>query len=165
MLTRAMTRPQSTARIETPVTAPDTTAPASQRIDRWLCNARFFKTRGLAVDAIENGRIAVNGERAKPARLVRPGDVVRVERPPYVQEVVVLGAAEKRVGAPLAQALYRESDESIATRTALRERERMSRVVEAPRDGKLDKHDRRARERLKREAHASHDAAADFDQE
>lgn len=123
---------------------------AGQRIDRWLCNVRFFKTRGLAVEAIDNGRVEINGVRAKAAKLVKPGDTVRVQRPPYVHEVEVLGVVAQRVGAAIAQGLYRESEESIATRTRLREQQVLSAVREDPREGKLGKHDRRERERLKR---------------
>lgn len=123
---------------------------AGQRIDRWLCNVRFFKTRGLAVEAIENGRVEINGVRAKAAKLVKPGDQVRVQRPPYVHEVEVLGTVAQRVGAAIAQNLYRESEASIAARARLREQQVLSAVREAPREGKLDKHDRRERERLKR---------------
>lgn len=121
-----------------------------QRIDRWLCNVRFFKTRGLAVEAIDNGRVEINGVRAKSAKLVKAGDQVRVQRPPYVHEVEVLGVVPQRVGAAVAQGLYRESEASIATRTSLREQQVLSAVREEPREGKLGKHERRERERLKR---------------
>ena len=121
-----------------------------QRIDRWLCNVRFFKTRGLAVEAIDNGRIEINGVRAKTAKLVKAGDRVRVLRAPYVHDVEVLGVTAQRVGAAIAQGLYRETDASRAAREVLRERQRLSPVREEPREGKLGKHQRRARERLKR---------------
>ncbi len=126
------------------------TGDTGQRIDRWLCNVRFFKTRGLAVEAIDNGRVEINGVRAKAAKLVKPGDWVRVQRPPYVHDVEVLGVVAQRVGAAIAQGLYRESEASLATRTRLREQQVLSAVREDPRTGKLDKHDRRDRERLKR---------------
>lgn len=125
-------------------------ADSGQRIDRWLCNVRFFKTRGLAVEAIDNGRVEINGVRAKPAKLVKPGDQVRVQRPPYVHEVEVLGMVAQRVGAAIAVGLYRESEQSVANRAQLREQQILGAVREAPREGKLDKHDRRQRERLKR---------------
>lgn len=121
-----------------------------QRIDRWLCNVRLFKTRGLAVDAIANGRVEINGARAKSAKLVKPGDRVRLQRAPYVHDVEVLGVVAQRVGAALAQHLYRETEASLQARTALREQQVLSAVHEDPRDGKLGKHERRARERLKR---------------
>ena len=122
----------------------------AQRVDRWLCNCRFFKTRGLAVDAIDNGRIDINGIRAKAAKLVKAGDLLRIQRPPYVLEVEVLGLTERRVGASVAQHLYRETSESLAARTLQKAQTALSRVVDAPRHGKLNKHDRRERERMKR---------------
>ena len=123
---------------------------AVQRIDRWLCNVRIFKTRGLAVEAIDNGRIEINGVRAKAAKLVKAGDRVRVQRAPYVHDVEVLGISVQRVGAAIAQGLYRETDASSAAREVLRERQLLSAVREEPRAGKLGKHQRRERERLKR---------------
>ncbi len=123
---------------------------AVQRIDRWLCNVRFFKTRGLAVEAIDNGRVEINGVRAKAAKLVKAGDRVRVQRAPYVHDIEVLGISGQRVGAAIAQGLYRETDASRAAREVLRERQLLSAVREEPRAGKLGKHQRRERERLKR---------------
>lgn len=127
-------------------------ATAAVRLDRWLHAARWFKTRALAADAAANGRVEVNGERAKPAKLIRPGDVLRVRLPPYVHEVTVLEVAARRLSAPLARTLYAERAASAAARAALREALALEAVVERPRQGKLDKHDRRARERLKRSA-------------
>ncbi len=124
--------------------------PVGQRIDRWLCNVRFFKTRGLAVEAIDNGRVEINGVRAKAAKPVKPGDYVRVQRPPYTHDIEVLGMAAQRIGAAAAQMLYRETEASRVAREALRERQVLSAVREDPREGKLGKHQRRERERLKR---------------
>ena len=89
------------------------------RLDKWLWVARFFKTRRLAVEAIEGGRISVNGERAKPAKEVRVGDAVAIRRPPYEHHVVVRGLALQRGSAAIAQALYEETEESRARRTVL----------------------------------------------
>ena len=130
--------------------APDATGAVGQRIDRWLCNVRFFKTRGLAVEAIDNGRIEINGVRAKSAKLVKLGDAVRIQRAPYTHDVEVLGIAAQRIGAAIAQTLYRETDASRIARELLRERQVLSAVREDPREGKLGKHQRRERERLKR---------------
>lgn len=63
----------------------------SLRIDKWLWAARFFKTRGLAAEAIEAGRVSVNGERAKPSKTVRAGDSLAIRRPPFEHLVTVLG--------------------------------------------------------------------------
>jgi ribosome-associated heat shock protein Hsp15 len=89
------------------------------RLDKWLWAARFFKTRRLAVEAIEGGRISVNGDRAKPAKEVRVGDNVAIRRPPYEHHVVVRGLAMQRGSAAVAQALYEETEESRARRTVL----------------------------------------------
>jgi len=123
---------------------------ATERIDRWLHAARWFKSRNLAVDAIANGRIAVNGVRIKPSRLIRVGDIVQVRRPPYTYEVSVRGLSERRLAAPLAQALYAETAASVAARSQLAEVLALSVVVERQHGGKLDKKDRRERERFKR---------------
>jgi ribosome-associated heat shock protein Hsp15 len=94
-------------------------APLAVRLDKFLWAARFFKTRALAVEAIEGGRIAVNGERAKPAKAVRVGDTLVIRRPPFEQAVAVKALSEKRGGAPEAQKLYEETAESRAKREAL----------------------------------------------
>ena len=89
------------------------------RADKWLWCARFFKTRSLAVEAIETGRVSVNGERAKPAKDLKPGDEVVVRRPPYEHVIVVRGMSERRGPAAEAQQLYEEKPESRAKREAL----------------------------------------------
>ena len=89
------------------------------RIDKWLWAARFFKTRTLAVEAIAAGHVAVNGERAKPAKEVRPGDQVVVRRPPFEHAVAVKTLSERRGPAAEAALLYEETAESRARRTAL----------------------------------------------
>ena len=93
---------------------------AGQRLDRWLCNSRFFKTRGQAVAAIECGQIELNGARAKAARHVRAGDMLRIRRPPEVFEIEVRETSERRLSAKLAQGLYSETAASIAAREAQR---------------------------------------------
>ena len=120
------------------------------RLDRWLHAARWFKTRSLAVEAIVNGRVEINGIGAKPAKQVRAGDVICIRRPPYSYALEVLDVSQRRLSAPLAQALYRETTASVAGREALAERLVLERVLEDPRSGKLHKKDRRERERLKR---------------
>ena len=89
------------------------------RIDLWLVAARFFKTRGLATEAIDAGRVSVNHERAKASKLVKPGDVLEIRRPPFEHVVKVLGVATRRGPAPEAQGLYEETAESRARRDAL----------------------------------------------
>lgn len=121
-----------------------------QRIDKWLWCARFFKTRTLAADAIKAGRITVNGQTAKPSRMVRAGDELVVNRPPFAAEILIKGVARQRGSATVAALLFEETPQSVAARQALAERLRLSAVVEDPRQGKLSGRDRREREALKR---------------
>ena len=94
-------------------------APAAQRIDKWLWAARFYKTRSLAADAVEGGKVHVNSERAKPARQVKACDTVFLRKPPYEFTVQVLGLSERRGPAPQAQQLYEETPDSSAARRRL----------------------------------------------
>ena len=74
---------------------------AEARIDKWMWAVRIFKTRTIASEACKKGRISINGAQAKPARMVKPGDVVSVRKPPITYSFKVLQAIEKRVGAKL----------------------------------------------------------------
>src|SRR4051812_17988679 len=89
------------------------------RLDKWLWVARFFKTRRLAVEAIEGGRVSVNDERAKPAKELRIGDLLAIRRPPFEHRVVVKGLSPQRGSAAAAATLYEETDESRARRATL----------------------------------------------
>ena len=89
------------------------------RIDKWLWAARFFKTRTVAAQAIDAGHVSVNGERAKAAKAVKPGDTVVVRRPPFEHTVVVKALSERRGPASEAALLYEETAESRARRTVL----------------------------------------------
>jgi ribosome-associated heat shock protein Hsp15 len=89
------------------------------RLDKWLWAARFFKTRALAVEAITGGRVSVNGERVKPARELKVGDALSIRRPPFELHVAVRGLSDKRGPAPIAAALYEETEESRARRASL----------------------------------------------
>lgn len=95
------------------------------RIDKWLWAARFYKTRSLAVDEIERHRVQLNGENAKPAREVRPGDTVTLRQGPVTRTVRVLGLSLQRGPAPVAQQLYEETPESLAAQAAAREQRRL----------------------------------------
>ena len=86
------------------------------RIDKWLWAARFFKTRGLAAGAVLGGRVHVNGERVKPSKLVRVGDMVEVTRGTERWTVAVTQLAERRGPASVAQQLYSETADSFAQR-------------------------------------------------
>jgi ribosome-associated heat shock protein Hsp15 len=86
------------------------------RLDKWLWAARFFKTRGLAADAIDGGKVHVNNDRVKRAKQVRIGDEVRIRTGPYEHAVVVTGIADRRGSATVAATLYRETEESKTAR-------------------------------------------------
>lgn len=94
-------------------------SPARVRLDKWLWAARFYKTRALAVDAIDAGRIEVNGERSKRARLVQAGDKIRIRIGPYEHIVAVKGVSERRGPAPVAAKLYEEDAESRKQREVM----------------------------------------------
>lgn len=89
------------------------------RLDKYLWAARFFKTRSLAAEAIDAGRVSVNGERAKPSKAVKPGDELAIRRPPWEHLVTIRALSEMRGPASVAQALYEETPESRARRQAL----------------------------------------------
>ncbi len=86
------------------------------RIDTWLWAARFFKTRGLANEAVAGGRAHVNGARVKPSRDVRPGDTIELSIGETRWTVVITDVADKRGPASLAATLYAETPDSIAGR-------------------------------------------------
>ncbi len=100
------------------MSAPEASAPGV-RLDVWLWAARFFKTRALAKQAIEGGKVEVQGQGAKASRLVRIGERVRVRRGEDVFEVEVLGTRAQRGPAAVAQALYAESEASRELRLRL----------------------------------------------
>jgi ribosome-associated heat shock protein Hsp15 len=89
------------------------------RLDKWLWAARFFKTRTLAVEAIEGGRVSVNGDRAKPAKELRIGDTLAIRRPPFEHVVRVRDLSDKRGPASVAATLFEETEESRARRTVI----------------------------------------------
>lgn len=86
------------------------------RIDVWLFNVRFYKSRSLAADAVQGGLVHLNGTRVKPARAIKPGDVVSFRRGSVDFECEVLSLPPRRGPAPEAQACYRESETSAARR-------------------------------------------------
>ena len=89
------------------------------RIDKWLWAARFFKTRSLAADAVDGGKVHLNGARVKPAKVVQAGDEVRVRLGPYEHVVEVRAVSERRGPASVAQTLFEETAESRETRERL----------------------------------------------
>ena len=96
------------------------------RIDKWLWAARFYKTRTLASEEIDKGRVHLNGVAVKPAREVKAGDLLQVRHGVTIRSVVVLGVSDKRGSAPVAALLFAETPESIALRTATAESRRLA---------------------------------------
>lgn len=124
---------------------------AAVRLDKWLWAARFFKTRGLAAEAIKGGKVEINGTRAKPARSVRIGDRLQVRRGPELFEVDVAALSQQRGPAAQAVLLYQETVQSRERReeeAALRKAEALSRP-KFP--GRPTKRDRREIVRFKKE--------------
>ena len=113
------------------------------RLDLWLWAARFYKTRSLAKQAIETGKVEVGGQRAKPSRVVRIGDAARIERGEEMFEVEVRGLSDTRGPASVAQKLYVESDASRARREATRASRAAERAGYQAPDTKPDKRARR----------------------
>lgn len=115
----------------------------SLRLDVWLWAARFFRTRSLAKQAIETGKVDVAGQRAKPSRTVRVGDTLRIARGEDLFEVEVRGLSDARGPASVAQALYLETDASRAEREAARAQRAAERAGYRPPEGRPDKRARR----------------------
>ena len=113
------------------------------RIDKWLWAARFFKTRTQAADAVEAGRVRVAGERVKPARSVRLGELLQVDNGATAWEVAVQGLSDKRGSATQAQALYAETEASLARRALAADDRRYFREPGTTLKGRPTKRDRR----------------------
>ncbi len=113
------------------------------RIDKWLWAARFFKTRSLATQAVEGGRVRVNGERAKPAKEIRTGDRLLIHIAELEWQVTVAGLSLQRGSAPVARQLYEEAPESVAARADAVAVRKFIRDPAADLHGRPTKRDRR----------------------
>ena len=113
------------------------------RIDRWLWVARFFKTRGLAADAVKGGRVHVDGQPVKPSREIGAGDPLEITIGHVHRHVIVRGIAPRRGPASEAALLYEESAESIAERERLAAERRLSAPPRFDSGGRPTKRDRR----------------------
>lgn len=125
-------------------------AAESVRLDRWLWAARFFKTRRLAVEAIKNGKVSVDGIRAKPARAVKVGQRLNIRKGPVAFDVDIEGLSEQRGPASVAQTLYRETAESIAQREQQRAEMRTAAAALPRPEYRPERRDRRALAAFKR---------------
>lgn len=115
------------------------------RIDKWLWAARFYKTRSLAVEEIDKGRVRVNDLEAKPSREVKAGDTVALRQGTLTRTLVVRGISSQRGPAPVAQQLYEETEESLALKArAAEQRHLTSDPASSLEHGRPTKRDRRS---------------------
>ena len=114
------------------------------RIDKWLWAARFFKTRSLATDAVDTGKVKLDGDRIKPARAVKLDDKLTIDNGHESWEVLVAGLSDVRGPAPVARLLYQETEESISRRENDQEARKLSREPGTTIKGRPTKRDRRA---------------------
>jgi len=125
--------------------------PGKVRLDKWLWAARFFKTRALAAEAIDGGKVDVNGDRAKRAKQIQAGDEVRLRQGPVEWVLSVRDVAERRGSAEIARTLYEETAEGRRKREIVTEQLRSMPTAFSYGDGRPGKRDRRALRRLKGE--------------
>ena len=121
------------------------------RLDKWLWAARFFKTRALAREMVQGGKVQYNGQRSKPSKQVEVNATVSIPAGFDVKHVVVRELSDKRLSAPLAQALYEETPESIEQRNKNKEARKLA-VFHSPKpDSRPDKKQRRSIIRFKQQ--------------
>jgi ribosome-associated heat shock protein Hsp15 len=126
------------------------TPPGKVRLDKWLWAARFFKTRALAAEAIDGGKVSVNDDRPKRAKLIQAGDEVSVRIGPYEHVLIVRDVSARRASAAIAQALYEETPASVETRAKVALQYKNAAMTFAFQDGKPSKKERRAIDRVRR---------------
>ena len=113
------------------------------RLDKWLWAARFFKTRAIARDMVQSGKVQYNGQRTKPGKHVELGAMIKVPAGWDNREIKVLGLSDKRLSAPLAQALFEETAESVTKREENQAARKMSAFHSPKPDHRPDKKQRR----------------------
>ena len=121
------------------------------RLDKWLWAARFFKTRAIAATAVETGKVEVNGERAKRAKQLQVGDLLRIRLGPYNHLVTVRALSESRGPASVAARLYEETEESRKAREAMQAQVKAAQSFSSYERGRPTKKDRRDIEKLRRD--------------
>jgi ribosome-associated heat shock protein Hsp15 len=124
--------------------------PGKVRVDKWLWAARFYKTRALSAEAIDAGKIELNGERAKRSKLVTAGDKMRIRIGPYEHIIDVTGVASTRGSATIAATLYKETDDSKKAREAMAVHVRAMNSNNGYESGRPTKKDRRDIEKVRR---------------
>ena len=123
---------------------------APVRLDKWLWAARFFKNRSLATDAVNGGRVHLNGQAVKPSKDVKPGDELEITIGEDRRTIVVHGTAERRGSATVARTLYEETPESVVERERRAEQRRLARPLGTDLGARPTKRDRRRFERTRR---------------
>ena len=113
------------------------------RLDKWLWAARFFKTRAIARDMVQSGKVQYNGQRTKPGKHVELGAMIKVPAGWDNREIKVLGLSDKRLSAPLAQALFEETAESVTKREENQAARKLSAFHSPKPDHRPDKKQRR----------------------
>ena len=113
------------------------------RLDKWLWAARFFKTRALARDAIQSGKVQYNGQRSKPGKVVEMGATIKIPAGYDIKEVTIVQISEQRKGAPLAQLMYEESQQSIEQREKNAQARKLSSFHSPRPESRPDKKQRR----------------------
>ena len=119
----------------------------SSRIDKWLWTSRFFKTRSLASDAVNGGKVHLNGQRVKAGRPVKTGDVLSIQKDCDLYEVTITGINKTRRPAKEASLTYEESDNSRSKRE---QEQQIKKLASASRPMPKRKPDKREREQLRR---------------
>lgn len=121
------------------------------RVDKWLWAARFFKTRGLAKTAIENGKIRCDGQRIKPSRNLRGGELLNIRKDEQVFEIQVVALSDRRGPASQAVLLYQETEQSLLKREQTRQMRRDEWVSRPVPERRPDKKQRRQLNRIKQD--------------
>ena len=120
------------------------------RLDKWLWSARFYKTRSLARQMVQSGKVQVDGQRPKPAKTISVGQLIKLKKGYDVMEVEVLELSDQRRGAPEAQKLYQETEASIERREREAELRKANALYNPHPDHKPDKKERRELLKMKR---------------
>lgn len=123
----------------------------SVRIDKWLWACRFFKTRNLAKQEIDGGKVKISGQKIKPSREIKIGDLVQLRQGWDDKEVVVEAISDQRRGAPEAQKLYTETAASIAKREAVAEQRKLANAGQSMPESRPSKKQRRQIHRFKQD--------------